>query len=209
MTLKGFDTMYDEPEPSPGSYQHARKVWERKKAEEAEAKKAVDKSLLKDDSTIAKTVTIATTATVAEKATLADKAIAPPVAETATVAEPATEDGYVSLENNWMKLDIDSIRVMTRLSVAEFKIYLYFLSLSYGAWEPKNICSVSLSIIADVLGVESTAPVSRCVKSLMQQGFLKRQFKGEAKKDLSIYRVFLPSEIPNVGGKTRLRLLPK
>ena len=46
MTLKGFDTMYDEePEPLPGTYQHTRKVWEQKKREKAQAE-LVDNCLL-------------------------------------------------------------------------------------------------------------------------------------------------------------------
>jgi hypothetical protein len=205
-----FGEFPDEPDkPVIGIYQQLAEAEKRKKLEREAAQKVVDNGLLIDDSTITKKTTVAEKTTLVKNPTVVKTTTEDTIAKPTTVAERTIDDGYVALENNWMKLDLDILKVMQRLSGTEFKVYIYFLSRSYGAWEPKNICSVSLAMIAEILGVESTGPVSKCVKSLIQQGFLKRQFKGESGKDMSIYRVFLPFEIPNVGGKTKITLLSK
>jgi hypothetical protein len=204
MTLKGFDTMYDEPEPSPGSYQHARKVWERKKAEEAEAKKAVDKSLLIIDKPIDLKSTGDDTSTVDQISTVPQMSTVPTIDHKSTVDQISTVDGHVTIENNWLKFDRDILKIMPMLSGAELKVYLYLFSLSFGAWEPKNICHTSYPMISKVAGIPFTSTVSKCINSLIKKGFLKRQFKADAKNELSIYRVFLPCEVPGIEGKTKV-----
>jgi hypothetical protein len=208
MTLRGFGAAIDDEEkdhPIPGTFAHLRWVEEKKKREA----EAVDNSLSISEQAITKTVTVTKPVTVTEKVRVTETVIAPTITESVRVTEMITDGAYVSLENNWMKLDLDVFRVMPRLSGIEFKVYLFFLSRSYGAYpDSKNICSVTHSMIADIIGIDAIPPISRCVKSLIQQGFLKRQFKGEGKGDLSIYRVFLPSEIPNIGGNTKIKLLP-
>lgn len=157
-------------------------------------KEAVDKTLLMDKVTVTESVTIAESVTDTEKVTHTKKVTPRPITKSVTVTESVTDGEPVNLSANWMKFDNDIFLVMPELSGVELKVYLFMISRSYGLFTPQNLCTLGYQEICQALGIKATPPVSRAIKSLIQKGFIKRQFKGESESSLSIYRVLLPRE---------------
>lgn len=198
------------PEPMKGSDAYLRWTMGFKRYEQAQ--KAVDNSQGTNGPAITPHVTVTPEVTVPKDThelppTITPKVTVTPEVIASTITSEVIGEGYVVLQNNWFRLDCDIIGLMGRLSDLEFKIYLFMVTISYGQWKPKNICSASLSAIAEGIGVKATPPISKNVKSLITKGLLQRIFRGDQKGEVSIYRVFLPSEVPWIGGKTRVRLL--
>lgn len=201
----------DEPRTaSIGIYQRLYELDKQKKAEkELERKYAVDNLKVTRDQTIDLKSTVDPQSTVNLKSTVDIKSIDSTIDTESTADFKSIDGSYVSLEGNWMKFSLDIFKLLPAIGGVELKVYLYLLSLSYGNWQPKNICSTSLSMISEATGISFKESVSRIIKKLTTQGLVKRIFKADAKGDLSIYRVYLPSEIPGMGGKTKITTIDK
>lgn len=202
-----------DPEPFKGTDSHLRWVM-RAMAWVKQQEKLVDNSSSGTGVSIAPEVTVTPEVIVKKSPHKPPITITPQVTVSkmitvSTVTPEVIGEGFVILQNNWFRLDCDIIGLMSQISDLEFKIYLFLVNLSYGQWKPKNICSASLSAIAEGIGAKATPPISRNIKSLITKGLVLRIFRGDKKGDPSIYRVFLPSEVPWYGGKTKVRLLPE
>jgi hypothetical protein len=170
---------------------------------------SVDNYLLINEPAITKQVTVTKQATLTPEGTVTSPVMVKTVTSPVTVIKEVIDDSYVKIKNNWMKFDKDIFKVLSLFSGPDFKVYIYMISQSYGAYDPKNICTVTHSMIMKAVGVNASPPISRSLKSLIQKGFLKRQFKADAKGELSIYRVFLPGEVVGIDGETEIQTVTK
>ena len=179
MTIVGFGAALDEEEktrPLPGTF--AALEYARKK------KEAVDKSLLIEQSSGVNNT--------------------PHVISTSHVNITGQEPGKASIVGNYCRRDKDVTSLMPTLSGNEWKVYCYFLAITYEFYPSKNICSTTHPTIQQKTGIASNKTVGIAVDSLIARGLLKRLLTARRANEKSMYRVFLPCEFNGYTGKTKI-----
>jgi hypothetical protein len=216
MTLKGFESGLDEEEkvrPLPGTNAHLEWVRKKKALEED----AVNKTLLITQDTVL------VTKPSPENQPVPD--ILPrPVTRTVRTTRPVpvnrpgpitrrgvsvkNEDiGYVSVESNYMRLDLDVFRVIRDMTYGEKSIYLDLIRRAYGAYpRAKNACSCTYTEIIETTGVTSRDSISNAINSLESKGYILRLLTAYKKGDKSMYRVYLPCEIIGKDSRTKITI---
>jgi hypothetical protein len=113
--------------------------------------------------------------------------------------------GGVLIERNYMRFDMDIFPVLAEMAGAEAKVYLDFIRRTYGQVSPRNICSCTHPMIIESTGITSRETLARVINSLEKKGFVKRLFMARTMKERSMYRVFLPGELPGRQSRTVIR----
>ena len=126
------------------------------------------------------------------------------VVSTSHVNITSQEPGKSSIVGNYCRRDKDVINLMPTLSGNEWKVYCYFLAITYESYPSKNICSTTHPTIQQKTGIASNKTVGIAVDSLIARGFLKRFLTARRANEKSMYRVFLPCEFNGYTGKTKI-----
>ena len=128
----------------------------------------------------------------------------PHAVSTSHVNITSQEPGKSSIVGNYCRRDKDVINLMPTLSGNEWKVYCYFLAITYESYPSKNICSTTHPTIQQKTGIASNKTVGIAVDSLIARGFLKRFLTARRANEKSMYRVFLPCEFNGYTGKTKI-----
>jgi hypothetical protein len=172
---------------------------ERAKLQESEP---VDKSLLIEQvSGVNKTSHVVSTSHVN---ITSDVKSTPHVKSTSHVNITSPEPGKASIVGNYRRRDDDVKNLMPTMSGNEWKVYCYFLTITYEFFPSKNICSTTHPTIQQKTGIASNKTVGIAVDSLIARGFLKRILTARRANEKSMYRVFLPCEFNGYTGKTKI-----
>jgi len=102
----------------------------------------------------------------------------------------------ISIKNNYMKFDKDLFPVLMTLSEIEMKVYLELLRRSYGQIPAMQTCEATNAGIAYFTHVSVGSAMSRAIAGLERRGLIERRFCARTRKERSLFRVFLPSELP-------------
>ena len=116
------------------------------------------------------------------------------------------EAGVVKITNNYMRFDKDIFDVIKIMSESETRIYLDLILLSYGQLPAKNICSTTNNEIAARTGITSSSSFSTAFKGLERRGYIKRLLESHQRNQKSLYRVYLPSELPGFKSITKIEV---
>jgi len=214
MTVKGFESAFDDEEkvrPLPGTMAHLKWVEDKKKRE-----KAVDKSLLIDGQTTSlKEAPILKEAPAPkEAASLKEVVQTTSSKERASLKEGHIRDGLVNIMANFCFFDRDVFALLRSLKEAEMRIYLDLYTRSYGKWSyakrktiPRNICSCTNSQLSETTGITSSSAFSRAFKGLESKGLIKRLITSRSINEKSLFRVYLPCEIPGADSETIIKYI--
>lgn len=112
------------------------------------------------------------------------------------------EAGGVKITNNYMRFDKDIFDVIKIMSESETRIYLDLILLTYGQLPAKNICSTTNNEIATRTGIKSSSSFSTAFKGLERRGYIKRLLESHQRNQKSLYRVYLPCELPGFKSTT-------
>jgi hypothetical protein len=114
------------------------------------------------------------------------------------------EAGGIKITSNYMRFDLDIFDAIKAMSESETRIYLDLLLRSYGQLPARNICNTTNPEIASRTGIRSSSSFSKAIRSLEQRGYIKRIFESHQKNQKSIFRVYLPCELPGYRSKTKI-----
>lgn len=114
------------------------------------------------------------------------------------------EAGGVKITSNYMRFDLDIFESIKTMSESETRIYLDLLLKTYGQLPAKNMCFTTNPEIALRTGIGSSSSFATAMKSLERKGFIERIFESHQKNKKSIYRVYLPCELPGAKSKTKV-----
>ena len=106
------------------------------------------------------------------------------------------DDGQVEITRNYMRLDMDVFSIIKELTEAEMRMYLEFLKRTYGNLPARNICGGTFRDIGDMCGIASPNAQVKAFAGLTAKGLVERLFRATNKKQISMFRVMLPSERP-------------
>jgi hypothetical protein len=115
-----------------------------------------------------------------------------------------SEAGGIKITSNYMRFDLDIFEAIKTMSESETRIYLDLLLRSYGQLPAKNICSTTNPEIALRTGIGSSSSFSKAIRALETKGYIKRLFESHKKNMKSIFRIYLPVELPASKSKTRI-----
>lgn len=200
MTLKGLGSALDDEEkvrPIPGTNAHL--MWtEKQKKLKAEAVDNSQKNTpltdVKNTTHVKITPVVKTTSHVKNK---------PRVKHTPRVITTPKDPATVKIINNYVFRDADICSLMRELTANEFKVYNYFLSISYEVkFAPRQICSTTHPIIQTETAISSNKTIGVVVESLEAKGLIKRLVTARKAGEMSLYRVYLPCERPGYTGET-------
>lgn len=208
--LKGFEAAFEEeqettrPAPRPGTMAHLRQVAEQKRREAG----PVDKSLLINPETaipggtvprkIADEGTAIPGGTVSLQGTGINQGTVP-----RKIADEA-EDGEVKILKGYMRFPLEIFDLLATLTDAESRMYLNFVRRTYGRLPARNICSTTFRAIGEAAGLASPNAQVKAFKALEAKGLVKRLFTARSKKETSLFRVYLPCELPGGGDTTEI-----
>jgi hypothetical protein len=171
-----------DPAYQPGTFEYLRRVAKEKlekKAEDASASPAVDKSLLiSEDTTSPK--------------------------EPTSPKEGHIDGGLIRIINNYCFFDRDIFKLFFSLKEAEMRIYLDLYMRSYAKKTPRNICSCTNSQLSDTTGITSSSAFSRAFKGLESKRLIKRLLISRSSNEKSLFRVFLPCELSGSKSTTQI-----
>ena len=218
MTLRGFASALDEEEkvrPLPGTHAHLRWAEEEKKKQvEAKAREAelVDNSLLITNETVPETRTVPENRTVLKNRTVPDNRTVlknRTVENSRTVLKNRTDidaSGYVTIEKNYMRFDMDIFTAIKGTTLAEKSVYLELVRRSYGCLPAKNLCSCTSSDIMYYTGITAKESITQAIKSLEAKCLIQRLFKASNRTEKSLFRVYLPCELSGTSSRTVLTI---
>jgi len=115
------------------------------------------------------------------------------------------QDGGLKLIKNYMRFDMDVFSILPELTEAEARIYLDFIRRTYGQLPPRNICSATRRMIGDTAGVASPNAQVKAIQGLERRQLVKRLITSRGKNELSMFRVYLPCELPGTRSTTAIR----
>jgi hypothetical protein len=215
--LKGFGFASDDEEkekPLPGTNAHLMWVEKKKKLQT----EPVDKDLLISQPTVSQKLTVSQNQPVSQRLTVSPGPTVSPkltVSQKPNVSRGLTyrqqtthisdDSGNVTIESNYMRMDMDVFRAMADMGHSDKLVYLDLVRRAYGAFpKAKNICSCTYYEISETSGIKARDAISASVQWLEDNSYIKRLLISRQKGIKSLYRVFLPCEIPGRDSRTKL-----
>jgi L-fucose mutarotase/ribose pyranase (RbsD/FucU family) len=102
-------------------------------------------------------------------------------------------------------MDMDVFRAMADMGHSDKLVYLDLVRRAYGAFpKAKNICSCTYYEISETSGIKARDAISASVQWLEDNSYIKRLLISRQRGIKSLYRVFLPCEIPGRESRTKL-----
>jgi hypothetical protein len=105
-------------------------------------------------------------------------------------------DEQLKVTNNFMIFDKDLFPALMGMSEIEIKVYLELIRRTWGQNPPQQTCEATNAGMSYFTHVSVGSAMSRAVASLERKLLIKKLFCARTKKERSVYRVFLPSEVP-------------
>lgn len=161
--------------------------------------------------TVSRDETVCPNATIASSATVPHLHTVPPVATVSSLAtvshfDPASPSEQVELTSNYFRIDADVFDILPRVQTPfEQLVYRHLYRESYG--RNSRTCFVGLKALTDISQLSKNT-VRRALDSLQEKGHIRRmeRFNDRDHKG-TVYRVFLPSEIPGLQSRTTFTLI--
>jgi hypothetical protein len=111
----------------------------------------------------------------------------------------------IRITNNFCFFDRDLFELCRELKEAELRIYLELFNKTYAVKNfPTNICSCTNSELTIATGITSSSAFSRAFKLLESKGLIKRLIISRTSNEKSLFRVYLPCELPGSNSKTKV-----
>ncbi len=111
----------------------------------------------------------------------------------------------IRITNNFCFFDRDIFELCRELKEAELRIYLELFNKTYAVKKyPTNICSCTNSELTIATGITSSSAFSRAFKLLESKGLIRRLVISRTSNEKSLFRIYLPCELPGSNSKTRV-----